>query len=194
VFDAERRGRLISAVELEHYTRWLAIAVTEALHYFIGNRCGAPQNEMRHMAALGAHVTHMLRDTVEDIESGYFNMPLEVVQRAGIDAHDVYSTVYRAWVAQRVYLARQYFEAGRKHLEQVENWRCRLAGYAYITRFEIVLDLIEADNYILRRDYPERKTLNAGIKMFWGALLETLFAPKSAVSTRYMSGEIRKVI
>ena len=36
-FDARRRGRLISQVELNEYTRWLASAVTEAMHYFIGN-------------------------------------------------------------------------------------------------------------------------------------------------------------
>jgi lysine/ornithine N-monooxygenase len=35
-FDAKRRGRLISQVELNEYTRWLATAVTEAMHYFIG--------------------------------------------------------------------------------------------------------------------------------------------------------------
>ena len=35
-FDAMRRGRLISQAELNEYTRWLATAVTEAMHYFIG--------------------------------------------------------------------------------------------------------------------------------------------------------------
>jgi hypothetical protein len=36
-FDAERQGRLISQSELDEYTRALATAVTEALHYFIGH-------------------------------------------------------------------------------------------------------------------------------------------------------------
>src|SRR5687768_2091471 len=36
-FDAGRRGRLISMVELDQYTHWLASAVTEAMHYFIGH-------------------------------------------------------------------------------------------------------------------------------------------------------------
>lgn len=31
-FDAKRHGRLISQVELNEYTRWLATAVTEAMH------------------------------------------------------------------------------------------------------------------------------------------------------------------
>src|SRR5512140_1342499 len=36
-FDARRRGRLISQAELNEYTHWLASAVTEAMHYFIGH-------------------------------------------------------------------------------------------------------------------------------------------------------------
>src|SRR6266487_2475125 len=36
-FDAKRRGRLISQAELNEYTRWLAVAVTEAMQYFIGH-------------------------------------------------------------------------------------------------------------------------------------------------------------
>ena len=36
-FDAERRGRIISQAELSGYSRALAVAVTEALYYFIGH-------------------------------------------------------------------------------------------------------------------------------------------------------------
>src|SRR6185369_5839891 len=62
-FDAARRGRLISQSELDEYTRWLASAVTEAMHYFIGHGCYAPQNKARYLAVTAAHITHMLRDT-----------------------------------------------------------------------------------------------------------------------------------
>lgn len=44
-FDAQRRGQVISRPELEEYSRWLATAVTEALHHFIGHNCAAPQDE-----------------------------------------------------------------------------------------------------------------------------------------------------
>jgi phytoene/squalene synthetase len=164
-FDAERRGRLITESELRIYTRWLAVAVTEALHYFIGSRCGAPQTDMRYLAATGAHVIHMLRDTLEDVEAGYINVPREVVEAGGIDPGDVDSPAYRAWVKRRVELARDTFRAGRAYLEAVENPRCRLAGYAYMARFESVLDAIERDDYRLRATYPERKTLWAALEM-----------------------------
>ncbi len=36
-FDADRRGKIISQHELNSYTRWLAVAVTEAMHHFIGH-------------------------------------------------------------------------------------------------------------------------------------------------------------
>ena len=56
-FDADRRGRLISSFELHNYTHWLAVSVTEALHHFIGHGCRAPQNELRYLAATGAHIS-----------------------------------------------------------------------------------------------------------------------------------------
>ncbi len=46
-------------------------------------------------------------------------------------------------------------------MRRVTNPRCRLACLAYITRFEVVLDSIERDGYMLRPAYPERKQLGA---------------------------------
>jgi hypothetical protein len=40
--DANRRERLVSQRELEDYTGWLALAVTETLHYFIGHDYTSP--------------------------------------------------------------------------------------------------------------------------------------------------------
>jgi phytoene/squalene synthetase len=170
VFDAERRGRLISQEELVEYTRWLATAVTEALHYFIGHDCASPRGEARYLAVTAAHITHMLRDTLDDTGAGYFNLPLEFIKLHRIDPRDVQSALYRTWVQSRVKLARACFEAGRNYLAQVENPRCRMAGYAYTARFEGVLDAIELDGYRLRSGYPECKSLTAGMRMGWSVL------------------------
>lgn len=156
-FDAHRRGRLISQEELTTYSRNLAVAVTNAMHYFIGHDDATPQSETRYLAVTAAHITHMLRDTCEDITAGYFNIPREFLESHHLDPADVQSEMYRAWVKGRVQLARAYFQAGRDYLAQVRNIRCRIAGYAYTARFEAVLDAIERDNYQLRRDYPECK-------------------------------------
>jgi phytoene/squalene synthetase len=166
-FDARRRGRLISYAELNEYTRWLATAVTEAMHYFIGHDCFAPRphNETRYLAVSGAHITHMLRDTFDDVQAGYFNMPREVLEANHIRPNDIHSKPYRTWVETRVQLARQYFKAGREYLTRVESPRCRLAGFAYTARFEWLLDTIEKERYFLRRDYSERKSLHTGIRM-----------------------------
>jgi phytoene/squalene synthetase len=169
-FDAERRGRLISQAELADYSRWLAAAVTEALHYFIGHEQFSPRGEARYLAAAAAHIVHMLRDTAEDVQAGYYNIPGEYLKAHGISAWDVDSAPYRAWVRGRVQLARSYFTAGRGYLAQVENLRCRLAGYAYIARFEGVLGAIEAENYRLRPDYSEYKRKSAGLQMGWSVL------------------------
>ena len=172
-FDADRRGRVISQAELNEYTRCLASAVTENMHYFIGHCCYSPHNEARYLAVTAAHMTHMLRDTVDDIQAGYFNIPCEVLKANHISPKDVQSDAYRAWVQSRVGLARTYFKAGRVYLGQVENLRCRLAGLAYIARFEDVLDLIEQDEYYLRAAYPERNGLGA-IAWAFGSVFSSL--------------------
>ncbi len=173
-FDAVRRGRLISQSELNEYSRLLASAVTEAMHHFIGHCCYSPQNEARYLAVTAAHITHMLRDTFDDIQAGYFNIPREVLDVNRIAPQDVGSDGYRAWVQNRVQLARTYFKLGREYLSEVENPRCRLAGLAYTARFECLLDLIEQDGYVLRTAYPERKGLGAIIRA-GGSIFPSLF-------------------
>jgi hypothetical protein len=69
-----------------------------------------------------------------------------------------------------VHKARACFRAGRDYLAQVENLRCRIAGYAYIRRFEVVLDCIEREGYLLRTEYPERKSRGRGVEMIGWAL------------------------
>ncbi len=164
-FDARRRGRLISQAELNEYTRWLATAVTEAMHYFIGHGSYAPKDETRYLAVTAAHITHMLRDTFDDVQAGYYNIPREWLEAHHIGPHEVYSGPYRAWVKGQIQLARQYFKAGREYLGQVQNGRCRLAGLAYTARFEWLLDTIESEGYVLRPQYAERKSIGTGLRM-----------------------------
>ncbi len=156
-FDAGRRGRTISQCELDRYTHWLAVAVTEAMHYFIGHESASPQDETRYRAATGAHIVHMLRDALEDAEMGYYNIPREVVGAYTPASREMGSRAFREWVQRRACEARACFRAGRDYLSRVESLRCRIAGYAYIRRFEVVLDWIEREGYRLRAAYPERK-------------------------------------
>ncbi|MBZ0304081.1 MAG: squalene/phytoene synthase family protein [Anaerolineae bacterium] len=172
-FDAARRGRLISQQELDTYSWNLASAVTEALHYFIGHGQFAPHGETRYCAVTGAHITHMLRDTFEDIAAGYFNIPREFLEANHIDVQDIDSEAYRQWVRGRVHLARACFAVGKRDLAQVENRRCRIAGYAYMARFQGVLDLIAREGYQLRPEYPERRSLSGGLRI-GAALLSML--------------------
>jgi len=163
-FDARRRGRPVTQHELDAYTRDLAVAVTEALHHCIGHGCRSPRDETRYIAVTGAHIAHMLRDLVEDLAAGYINVPAEVVADWS-GSPSVHTPAMRAWVRDRVELARSCFATGRAYLAQVENPRCRLAGHAYIARFEWVLDAVERDGYRLRPGYPERATLRGGVSI-----------------------------
>ena len=191
-FDAKRRGRLISQAELTEYTRWLATAVTEAMHYFIGHHGYAPRDETRYLAVTGAHITHMLRDTFDDVQAGYYNIPREVLEANHIGPQDIQSKAYRAWVKSRVQLARKCFQTGRKYLARVEEPRCRLAGFAYTARFEWLLDTLEQEDYSLRPAYTERKRLSTGLRMGFSTLSalinikerETLHQPVVSQSLR----------
>lgn len=166
-FDVRRRGRLISQAELGEYTHWLATAVMECIHYFIGHDGFAPHDQTRYLAVSAAHITHMLRDMFDDTEVGYYNIPREILEENHIGLRDIQSDVYRDWVKSRVQLAREYFTAGKGYFARVQNWRCRLACFAYIARFEWLLDTIEREGYRLRPQYDERKNAVAGLQMSW---------------------------
>ncbi len=169
-FDANRGGRLISQAELNVYTYWLASAVTEAMHYFIGHGGFAPHDQTRYLAVSAAHITHMLRDTYDDVQAGYYNVPREVLEAYHVGPQDVHSGAYQSWVKSRVQLARTYFQAGKGYLARVESSRCRLAGFAYTARFEWLLDTFEREGYALRPQYDERKRAGTGLRMGWLAL------------------------
>jgi phytoene/squalene synthetase len=177
-FDVRRRGHLISQEELSDYTRWLATAVTEAMHYFLGNGAAAPRDGTRYLAVSGAHILHMLRDTDKDLESGYFNIPREVLEAGSIGPHDVGSDAYRAWVAARVELARECFVGGRAYFARVESRRHRLAGLAYMARFEWMAQTLERERFMVRRSYGERRSLAAGLRMSRLALSWMVGTPK----------------
>jgi len=184
IFDARRRGRVITQAELSEYSCMLAKAVTEAMYFFIGHDDPAPLQEVRYLAVTAAHITHMLRDTLEDTQAGYFNIPREFIQANRISPLDIGSRAYREWVCTRVQLARRYFEIGQACLAQIKSLRCRMAGYAYTARFEWILSAIEHDNYCLRPEYPERKGPWAGLQMGWSTLASFFLSPlhKSRIS------------
>ena len=146
----------------------------EAIHYFIGHDDYAPHDEARYLAVAGAHIAHMLRDTFDDAELGYYNIPREVLEEDHIGPQDVQNNTYRAWVQSRVQLARKYFQAGKGYFARVENPRCRLACYAYIARFEWLLDTIERERYLLRPQYNEKRSAGTALWMSWLTLSSML--------------------
>jgi menaquinone-dependent protoporphyrinogen oxidase len=169
-FDVRRRGRPVSEGELNNYTQWLAIAVTEAMHHFIGNGAGAPSDPTRYMAVSGAHILHMLRDTYVDLRAGYWNIPGELLERHSIGPEDVHSDAYRAWVEARVRLASKYLEQGKAYLARVENMRHRVAGLAYVARFEWLIEALERDEFRLRPDYATGGRVATGLHRSWRLL------------------------
>jgi phytoene/squalene synthetase len=166
-FDAERRGRMISQAELSQYSLLLSNAITEYMFYFIGHQDPPPNSATRYQAVCAAHVVHMLRDMVDDIALGYINIPGDVLEGGHISLDDLHSRSFRKWVFERAQLAQRYFEDGRKYIAQVKSFRCRLAGFTYLARFEWMLRAIEREQYCLRPEYPERKRMRVVLWMAW---------------------------
>lgn len=164
-FDAHRKGRLISGVELDWYTDRLSRSVTDGMQYFIGNGYPYPHSEDRLLAAEAAHITHLLRDMSEDTAEGFINIPKEFLEEHEISPSDFNSEPYRNWVKSRVDLSREYFEKGKQYLNSLGVLRCKMVGYWYCARFEGVLDSIERDEYQLRDEYSESRNLSTWFEM-----------------------------
>lgn len=188
-FDVRRRHRRISAQELAWYSQTLAVAVTEAVHTFVGSTNLAPLTPERYVAVEGAHITHMLRDLVDDLDAGYVNIPIEVIPGESVPAEAVKDVRVRQWVQDRVRTARSYFTAGAAYSASIRNLRARIAGAFYSARFKGVLDAIECEGYLLRRAYSKCKGKRAAMNMLWSGLLAALarpstLAPESPSSAR----------
>jgi phytoene/squalene synthetase len=164
-FDAHRKDRLISEKELGWYSNSVSKSVTDGLQYFIGNGHPYPVTENRNSAALGAHIAHLLRDMIPDMEDGFINIPQEYLEAKGIQPNEINSEPFRKWVEARVVLARKYFREGKKYLDQLEVLRCKIVGHWYCARFEGVLDAIEQDGFLLRRSYRDRRRLSSWINI-----------------------------
>lgn len=172
-FDAYRKGRPIDREELVWYSNCLAKSVTDGIQYFIGNGQPYPDGDNRYSAATGAHIAHLLRDTLPDTADGFINIPTEYLEAHDIRPDDVDSDPYRAYVRERVEEARQNLDEGKRYLDEMDVLRCKVAGYWYCARFEAVLDTIERDDYHLRVDYKERQKLSTWLKISWLGVIVT---------------------
>lgn len=166
-FDANRKGRLISQQELTWYTNRLGKSVIDGIQYFIGNGHPYPTTDNRSLAAIAAHIAHLLRDMVRDTADGFINIPREYLESNGISPEDIDHPKFLAWVKDRVQLARQYFRLGKLYINQLEVLRCRIVGLWYCARFESVLDTIERDGYLLRAKYNEKRKLSTWLRIVW---------------------------
>jgi phytoene/squalene synthetase len=164
-FDAHRKGCIASRRELAAYTSCLAAAVMDGLQYFIGNRHVYPRTHNRNLAVTGAHITHMLRDTLEDFSNGLVNIPSEDLAAYALDPGNLDSGPMRRWVHDQVELAKLCFQEGKTYIDSLEVLRCQLAGVWYCARFECILQAIERDGYRLQAEYPQRHSLRTWLEM-----------------------------
>jgi hypothetical protein len=125
----------------------------------------------------------MLRDTYVDLRAGYLNIPGEVLEQHSIGPEDVHSDAYRQWVEGRVRLASMYLEHGKAYLARVENVRHRLAGFAYVARFEWLIETLKRDEFQIRPDYARGGGLATGLRGSWHVLSSISGAALPAAAT-----------
>ncbi|MBU1077803.1 MAG: squalene/phytoene synthase family protein [Spirochaetes bacterium] len=168
-FDAKRKGRVVSDKDLKWYVKSLGRSVIDGLQYFIGNGHPYPDTDTtdRYYSAEAAHITHLLRDMVEDTANGFINIPREYIKKHKIDPKKIIDHDIRDWVRGQVDLARKFFKEGKMYIDRLDVLRCRIVGHWYCARFESILKLIEKDNYILRPKYNEYRNLFAWLKVGW---------------------------
>jgi phytoene/squalene synthetase len=166
-FDAHRKGRLISQDELDWYVNTLGTSVVDGLLYFIGNGRTYPNSENKYQAGIAAHISHLLRDMRQDDEDGFINIPREYLVENEINHTDIESSAYLTWVQARVELARDYFTDGKQYLNKLDNLRAKVVGHWYCARFEVVLDTIDNDGFVLRNEYHERRRISTWLKILW---------------------------
>jgi len=58
------------------------------------------------------------------------------------------------------------------------NARHRLAGLAYIVRFEWLIRTIERDGFTLRPAYDERRRITSGLHMGWTVVSQLVRVPR----------------
>ena len=87
-------------------------------------------------------------------------------------------------------MARDCFRIGKEYLARVENLRCRVAGYAYIHRFEAVLEAIERAGFVLQARYPEHKGSRQGMRMIVWALWMGLTYRQPAHAATHRKGQM----
>jgi hypothetical protein len=75
----------------------------------------------------------------------------------------------------------------------VKNLRCRLTGYAYMARFEWLLDTIEREHYCLRSEYPERKSLGTGLWISWSMLISMLASLRIKTETHKLASQSLRI-
>ena len=166
-FDAGRKNRQVTKEKLEWYSDLVAKAVTDGIMHFIDHGVQYPATREKYLAARGAHIAHMLRDMFEDEKEGFINIPGEYLRQHNLKPLEVDKPEYRLYVREQVELARKYLGEGKKYIDRLEGLRVKMAAHWYCARFEPILDVIERDNFRLRQDYDEYKSLKSRWRAIW---------------------------
>jgi len=173
-WDTYRRGKVVSSKELAQYSWWLGRSYTKALQAFIAYPYKYPDHEYRYYAGVGAHITHIMRDFYEDLSLGYINISKEDIRHYSIDIRCPIALSLREWAQKTVITARKYINWGKLYLSTLPIFRCRLMGYIYCSRYEMVLDVIEDADFDLSMNRFE--SVRKG-KYYWQAISNALTSP-----------------
>jgi phytoene/squalene synthetase len=153
-FDVRRRGKAVSAAELETYSMSLARSYAGVLLYFIDPECEVREDAV--LIAHACHMAHMLRDHLIDLRAGYLNIPREDLERFDIVPGQLESKGLRSWVKSRIETIEAYLRDGKERVLSGRPLRIILIACLYCFRYEIILRRLRESDFILQHEYRIR--------------------------------------
>ena len=145
-WDTERRYRMPVKRDLQSYSLKLGRGYSSGLLFGLGID---PENKkyvgFRDNCGIGAHLVHILRDFIIDINIGYINVDLESwnllhLKNADLDNTKLLQRRLLPWAKTVIVNARYYFSIGLKNLLASRNVKIQLVFGLMCLRYLLTLE------------------------------------------------------
>jgi phytoene/squalene synthetase len=131
-FDISRRGRVLSAAELDAYFVKTGRAFLSCLSYFSTGKLDLLEHSLR-VGSLAYLCADALMDLEEDLAVGLINIPREVLQEFEIDLNSPEAGIER-WRPVRAVEVLEYFHDARATIPSIESRSLRLLYRHFLSR------------------------------------------------------------
>ena len=152
-FDGQRMGMAADYDQLHLNHRREVVSWLHTVAYFC-EASATLQDPPGVQAAVGAKITHILRDLISDCEQGLFNISRQEIAAYRLDLDNVAARSgtmpVRKWAAANVRLAEEHLHAGLCNVRSSDVLRYRLIVAIQIAKYQAYLDEFRNNRFILQ--------------------------------------------